>query len=170
MKEMSTAVMAPVEEYLRTSYHPDCDYVDGEVIERNLGERKHSAMQRDIMFFLEAKYGLGRRLFPEQRVQVTSTRFRVPDVCLLGADAPDDDIVTTPPELCIEILSPEDTVTRTLDKIKDYFSLGVPVCWMIDPIGRQGWIATPGHLEDAADGILRAGGIEMPVAVTYFND
>ncbi len=169
---MASAVMVPVEEYLRTSYHPDCDYVDGKVVERNLGERKHSETQREIMLFLAAQYPqLRRRLFPEQRVQVTASRFRVPDVCLLRPDAPADKIVTTPPELCIEILSPEDTLTKTLEKIKEFFAMGVPVCWIIDPVRRQGWVATPGRLEDAVDGILRAGSIEMPVAeVTYCND
>ncbi len=29
--------MKTVEEYLRTPYHPDREYVDGEVLERNLG-------------------------------------------------------------------------------------------------------------------------------------
>ena len=32
-------------DYLRTSYHPDCDYVDGEVQERNLGEFDHAVAQ-----------------------------------------------------------------------------------------------------------------------------
>jgi hypothetical protein len=35
---MATNVLIPVSEYLKTSYSPDCDYVDGEVQERNLGE------------------------------------------------------------------------------------------------------------------------------------
>jgi hypothetical protein len=36
---MATSAIVPVSEYLRTSYSPDCDYVDGEVQERNLGEQ-----------------------------------------------------------------------------------------------------------------------------------
>jgi Uma2 family endonuclease len=55
-------------------------------------------------------------------------------------------------------------MTRTLEKINDYFAMGVPVCWILDPISRQGWVATPGKLEDAVVGILRANGIEMPAA------
>ena len=35
----------PVEEYLSTSYRPDRDYVDGEIEERNLGEKEHSILQ-----------------------------------------------------------------------------------------------------------------------------
>ena len=31
-----------LEEYLRTDYEPGCDYVDGELEERNTGELEHS--------------------------------------------------------------------------------------------------------------------------------
>lgn len=164
---MATAVLISVEEYLNTSYDPDCDYVDGEVVERNLGETKHSKAQRRIIYYLGDHYtALRDRIYPEQRVQVKPNRFRIPDLCITGitaVDAPDEEIFRTPPELCIEILSPKDTMTRTLEKIKDYFQMGVPLCWILDPVARQGWIATPGKLEDAADGVLRAGTIEMPV-------
>jgi hypothetical protein len=32
-------------EYLATVYHPDCDYVDGVVLERNVGTREHASWQ-----------------------------------------------------------------------------------------------------------------------------
>jgi Uma2 family endonuclease len=162
---MATGVLVSAEEYLRTSYRPDCDYVDGEVVERNLGERKHSRTQREILYYLRDRYpGLRERLLPEQRVQVKPTRFRVPDICVIDADAPEEEIITVPPELCIEILSPEDSMTRTLERIKEYFSMGVPAYWIVDPVRREGWVATPGLLEEATDGVLRAGAIEMPLA------
>jgi Uma2 family endonuclease len=162
---MATGVLVSVEEYLRTSYRPDCDYVDGEVVERNLGEYEHSSTHREILFFLAGRFPhLRKRLLPEQRVQVKPTRYRIPDVCILAEGAPRQRVITTPPELCIEILSPEDTVTRTLERIKEYLSMGVPTCWIIDPVKREGWVATPGLLEEATDGILRASGIEMPLA------
>jgi Uma2 family endonuclease len=103
-------------------------------------------------------------LLPEQRVQVQATRFRVPDVCLLVEDAPREKIVTTPPLLCIEILSPEDRMTRYLERVNDYFDMGVPTCWVIDPVARRAWVATPGLLAEATDGILRSGDLEMPLA------
>jgi Uma2 family endonuclease len=162
---MPVAALVSVEEYLNTSYRPDCDYVDGEVLERILGGRKHSRLQREIMFYLGLRYPeLRDRLFPEQRVKVSATRFRIPDICILAEDSPDDEVVLIAPVLCIEILSPEDTMTRTMVRVKDYFAMGVPVCWIIDPATREGWIATPGHLDDATDCILRAEGIEMPLS------
>jgi Uma2 family endonuclease len=162
---MPVQTLVSVEEYLHASYRPDCDYVDGEVLERNLGERDHSRMQREIMFFLATRYPrLRERLFPEQRVQVKAARFRIPDVCVLAEDAPNEQIVQTPPRLCIEILSKEDTMTRIMERVKDYFHMGVPFCWIIDPIARTAWVATPGLLAETLDGILRAGDIEMPLA------
>lgn len=38
---MSTKVLMNVDEYLHASFEPDCEYVDGEVIERNIGEIPH---------------------------------------------------------------------------------------------------------------------------------
>ena len=65
---MSTRV--GVEKYLATSYRPDCDYVDGEVIERNLGTRDHSKLQREILaWFREHRRELRLTAFPEQRVR-----------------------------------------------------------------------------------------------------
>ena len=34
-----------VREYLRTSYSPDCEYVDGRIVERNVGYKGHSVLQ-----------------------------------------------------------------------------------------------------------------------------
>jgi Uma2 family endonuclease len=162
---MAVGTQVSVEEYLHTSYRPDRDYVDGEVLERNLGERDHGSVQREILFYLATRYpGLRRRLLPEQRVQVRAARFRIPDVCVLGENAPDEQIIRTPPILCIEILSPEDRMSRYLERVNDYFEMGVPACWIIDPSARRGWVATPGHLDEAEDGVLRSGEFEMPVA------
>jgi Uma2 family endonuclease len=162
---MTAGVLVSLDEYLRTSYRPDCDYVDGQLVERNVGERKHSKAQRKILYYIGDRYPeLRERVFPEQRVQVKPKRFRVPDICLAAENAPEEEVFVTAPSLCIEILSPEDTLTRTLERIRDYLEMGVPVCWILDPVSGQTWTAKPGRLEDTTDGVLRASGIEMPVA------
>jgi hypothetical protein len=48
-------------------------------------------------------------------------------------------------------------------RLDDYFRIGVPICWVIDPLDRRGWIALPGHWTEPADGVLRAGEIEVPL-------
>src|SRR4051794_28491522 len=115
----ANATMVSVEEYLNTSYSDgDREYVDGIVVERNLGERDHSiTQQRLIVWFwqrqnTEQLYGL-----PEQRVQVLTTRFRVPDVCVYHGSLPSDQVFRTPPFLVIEILSKDDRASEMQEKI-----------------------------------------------------
>lgn len=167
---MPAATQIPVSEYLATSYRPDCDYIDGEVVERNVGERTHSRVQGLILaFLLRLEKELGIQVLPEQRVQVTSTRFRVPDVCALAADAPFEEIVTYPPLLCVEILSKDDTMTQMQEKIDDYLSMGVRNVSVIDPRLRQGYLYTADGMHEAKDGILRAvnSGIAVPMAALF---
>jgi Uma2 family endonuclease len=95
---------------------------------------------------------------------VKETRVRVPDVCVLAADAPEEQVVTFPPILCIEVLSPEDRMTRIMAKLNDYAEMGAAVCWIIDPVARFAWIVTPGFLAEVTDGILRTIDLEMPLA------
>ncbi len=42
---MATTSLIPINEYLNTSYEPACDYIDGELQERNFGERQHALLQ-----------------------------------------------------------------------------------------------------------------------------
>lgn len=165
---MPSATLVPVEEYLRTSYRPDCDYIDGEVIERNLGEYEHGRTQSNISFWLRGREKNWKvRAVVEVRLRITASRFRIPDLMLIDASAPREPVVTTPPKLCIEILSPCDTLNSTWERTKDYFSISVPFCWIIDPAARRGWIATPAGLVEAEDGIMRANEIEMPLAEVF---
>lgn len=134
--------MVRVEEYLTTVYRPDCDYVDGELLERNLGEKDHGRLQLKLgAYFLARQSQWNTYAIVEQRVQVRPGRFRIPDICVLLGE-PDEQILTTPPFLCIEILSPEDRLSRVQDRIDDYFAMGVPNVWVVDPARRCAFEAT----------------------------
>jgi hypothetical protein len=39
---MATSIAIPFEEYLRRTYDPDMEYVDGQLVERHVGEYFHS--------------------------------------------------------------------------------------------------------------------------------
>jgi hypothetical protein len=76
---MASPTAISVEEYLHTSYRPDCDYVDGEVVERNEGEYKHSLLQGILTgYFRQLSQRLPIRVAPELRTRVSSTRFASP--------------------------------------------------------------------------------------------
>jgi Uma2 family endonuclease len=139
---MATGTLVSVKEYLSTSYDPDVDYVDGVIEERNLGEFDHASLQMAIAaYFYARRKQLGITVVPEQRVQVSPTRFRIPDVCVtLGH--PGEQIFTKPPFICIEILSPEDRLPRLQQRVTDYLKMGVPYVWVLDPQTRAAWVWT----------------------------
>jgi Uma2 family endonuclease len=148
---MASSTLISVSEYLKNSYRPDCDYVDGRIEERNVGEHDHSALQKAlILWFGKHEQDWNIEVLPEQRVQVSPTRFRVPDVCLVSADQPVEQILTHPPLACIEILSPEDTMRRMQERVEDYRRFDVPNIWILDPGTRRGYNCRPlGWLEVA---------------------
>ena len=137
---MATGTLISVEEYLRSSYSPDCDYVDGEVQERNLGEFDHTTLQHYLQFLFETNAALWQIVVrPELRLQVSAQRFRVPDVMVLRREQRLEQIIRHAPLLCIEILSPEDRFGRVEERIVDYLKMGVATVWVIDPVSRQGY-------------------------------
>jgi Uma2 family endonuclease len=150
---MPAGTQISVEEYLHTVYRPDCDYVDGVVEERNLGERDHSWIQgRLVAFFLTRFKETGIAALPEWRFQTTPTRFRIPDI-VVTRGKPDEQILTKPPLLCIEIVSPEDRISRTNLRIQEYLDFGVPVVWLVDPAERRVWVYRKTGMKEASDSV-----------------
>lgn len=143
---MAASAAVSVEEYLHTMYRPDCDYVDGEVIERNVGESSHSLIRRILMrIFLEMEKTHPIRAMPELRNRVSATRYRIPDLCVMLKSQKVEPILNSPPFLCIEILSPEDRMSRILERVNEFLAFGVPYVWVIDPETRTAYSYTAGE-------------------------
>jgi Uma2 family endonuclease len=141
---MATTAQIGIETYLKTSYHPDCDYVDGKIEERNLGEFDHAQLQAALAAWSYAhRKEWNIHVLPEQRIRVSATRVRIPDVCLVSRDLPAEQVITRPPIIVVEILSPEDRVRRYNDRLEDYRAMGVTNIGVIDPATRKGfdWIS-----------------------------
>jgi Uma2 family endonuclease len=90
----------------------------------------------------------------------------VPDVCVVLGGRPDEEILTKPPFLCIEILSPEDRVSRMQDRIDDYLRFGVRYVWLIDPYQRRAWIYMQDEIREVRDGLLRTADLGWIVPLT----
>ena len=128
-------------QYLNTAYYPDCDYIDGHLEERNLGELDHSDTQTQLAFLLRARTKDWQiQTYVELRLQVSPHNFRVPDIMVLRADHKADRIVREAPLLCIEILSPGDTFHRLGNRVRDYLQLGVKNIWAFDPETREAYL------------------------------
>jgi len=160
---MSTTAPVSVDEYLKTIFHPDCEYVDGKVVERNLGEQDHSWLQGEILDVLrQYRLSLGFFAFPDQRVQVKPSRYRVPDITVVRGK-PTQAVVTTPPFLCMEVLSPDDSMTSIQERIDDYVSFGVENIWILDPTRKKAFWADASGVYRSPDGILHTKGAEFSV-------
>ena len=165
--DTSTIAHVSLEEYLNTDYEPDCDYVDGVLEERNVGKHRHSETQSliiAILFAQESRHAY--RVMTAQRVQVSPTRVRIPDVCLIPRDDRDE-ITQRPPLLWIEILSPDDRFRRVLGRLEDCLRFGVPMIWIIDPYSKEAWVLTPeAPVTQVQDGVLRCAkpGLEICLA------
>ena len=138
---MATAVAASfitVDEYLRSAFQPDMDYLDGVLEARNVGEFDHGDVQWAFLEAINAFTStLGVRARPEIRVQVSPTRFRVPDVCVVSASWKRSQIIQEAPLLCIEVLSPADRITDAVQRSQDYLHMGVPEVWVVNVRDRE---------------------------------
>jgi Uma2 family endonuclease len=129
---------------------PDGDLfelVDGQLVERNMGIKSSWVGGRLITrleLFLEAN-GLGwvfpadsgYRCFPGRPNMVRKPdvsvvrRDRVPDALL-----PDGDF-KIPPDLAVEVVSPNDLYAEVEKKVEEYLQVGVRLIWVIDPENRK---------------------------------
>lgn len=156
-----------VREYLRTSWSPDREFVDGRIEERNLGEKEHSIIQRYLTFlFMLKRTEWGVEVFPELRTQTQSTRFRVPDVLVTRVDDAFERYITRPPLIAIEILSPEDTLSAMWMKAEEYRQFGIEHIWIIDPDPRIVYRSTEAALEEVRSSELIVPGTPIRVVLS----
>jgi Uma2 family endonuclease len=131
---VATTTHVPVEVYLRSSYEPDAEYVDGKIEERPAALFDHASWQGAILhWFSQSEKEWNVRSLPSLRVRVAATRYRVPDVTVLDRSQPREQIITHPPLAVFEVLSPEDSLQRLKRKLEDYRLMGIPEIWVIDP-------------------------------------
>jgi Uma2 family endonuclease len=141
---MATSRHIPLNEYLTTSFRPDREYVDGVLVERNVGKNEHSRLQSLLAGWFGSQEDLWQVVtFMGCRVQVSPTRVGLPDV-LLTTLKPHPQVLVEPPILVVEVLSPEDSYVEICARASDYFHMGVPAVWIVDPRVRAGRWSTGG--------------------------
>jgi Uma2 family endonuclease len=151
---MATSSAVPVEEYLRTSYDPDMEFLDGQLVERNVGEYFHSRLQALIVMALGLRERERRfRVFIEQRVRVAERCYRIPDISVKALPH-EITRVLSQPDLAIEVVSPDDEATGMLTKIGDYLAAGIPHVWVVDPYRRTLVVADQSGIRQPATQVL----------------
>lgn len=141
-------------------FEHDAEFVEGRVVERPMPTPQHSKMQGFLVRVLHMLRGL--QALPELRLRTRLDRTRVPDVCLIRT-IPNDSPTTIAPYLCVEILSPEDRMVEVLDRVSEYFDMGVQFVWIIDPVSFTGEIRTKDGIKTVTDGMFLADGITIDI-------
>ncbi len=135
---MPTTQLVSLSEYLESAQYKRFEYEAGVVTEKPMPNWKHG----DLCTWIAA---LILKVFPhyraaaEVRSRLKENRWRLPDIIVDERSKRGEVYAYTPPHLCIEVLSDDDTPEKIFTKCRQYHDWGVPHCWIFDPEARIAW-------------------------------
>jgi Uma2 family endonuclease len=173
-----------LEEFLRMpgiDERPYKEFIDGRIETKMSPQTKHSLVTLRLLTHMLG-HAEPQRLglpFPELRCSFAG-RSIIPDVAfllrehiLLGEDAKVLNPILRPPDLHVEIVSPDQSVRKCRDKLIFSVSHGCPLGWLIDPEREVVHVYRPGRRARRMpdDGILEGDpvlpGYRLPVAELF---
>lgn len=108
------------------------EYRDGELVDRNVGEVRHSRVQAAIAGYLcDHEKEWACTAYVALTIRVRENWYALPDVCLYDRDF-EGRYPSVPPLLWIEILSGEDRMVNVWRKSSELIANGVPYVWWVD--------------------------------------
>lgn len=126
-----------VEEYLRTSYEPECEYIDGVLVPKEMPRNKHSLLQMLVIVQLLARAReLDLSVRPELRIRTAPMRFRVPDVCVYEGGLRDE-VPSHAPLVTVEVASDTEPMLSLRSKLRDHLAMGARLAVIVDPYDRS---------------------------------
>jgi len=161
--------LVSLDEYLNSDFQPDREFNDGVIEERNLGEFDHAFLQTILANLLNnhvADWGVFALV--ELRVQLNPKRCLIPDVAVMRMGIRREPVLTAPPLIAIDIMSPKDTLRKAERKVQEYLDFGVGNVWVIEPGGKRKravYRGTRNGLELFRSGVLSAAGTPILVKV-----
>lgn len=149
---MAVTSKVAFEEFMRVpDTKPGSEWACGEVVQKPMPDLSHSIIQTylgAVLFQFLTQSGLGLILTEFRCIFGPSGRARifVPDLTYVARErVPSERFLYAPPDLAIEILSPDQPMARFSDKIQFYLLNGVRLVWIIDPIDRTVAVLAPGR-------------------------
>ena len=131
---------------------PHYEFWFGKAVQKSMPTWLHGVLQALLAeFFRRAGYKTGS----EVELRVDPEWEPVPDL-IATRTAVEQPYPTSPVEIVIEILSPEDRMTQVLQKCREYTRIGVEKIFIMDPEGRQAWE-------------WKAGGLQLTTALNLTN-
>jgi Uma2 family endonuclease len=147
---MAVSLQEYISRFVHGNEKPCNEYVDGLLIPKSLGTKKHSQVQANVVWLIANKYDETLNPLPERTTQLKEQQFYVPDVAVEDRSRPITGRYPGPNEpvpLCVEVVSPPDRIGKLFGKCEEYHKWGVPYCWVIDPERKTAWEYFPEDLE-----------------------
>jgi len=123
-----------------------CELVAGSIVPMTPTSDEHGGYAANItsilLSFVRA-HGLGKVRAGEVGVYTRRNpdTIRAVDVLFISQDRYDRRgetvFLDVPPDLIVEILSPGNTWSETIQKLREYFSIGVRLVWLVNPSSRS---------------------------------
>lgn len=151
-----------------------CELVAGTLVEKPMGAPE-SFLGGLVLSFLNifvVPRQLGAVMMPDAQFRMQHGNLRLPDVSftrLARLPNPLPQIGGWSPDLCVEVLSPDNTAAEMAQKRLEYFASGTRLVWEIDPRGRTvdvytaPDVVTPLGESDVLDGGLVLPGFTLPL-------
>lgn len=154
------ATKVSLEEYLRTSYHPDVEYLDGILQARSAADGTHGFFLPIVgSWFLRHSNDWKIVAASCVRTQVSPSRIRLPDIVVVQKFKVSEQILTTPPLIVLDILTCTDAYDELSARAEDFSIMGVENYWLLDPKQRSAevwtgaqWSKVEGARIDAVNG------------------
>lgn len=134
------------EELLRRPDLNPCELVDGRIVPTMPTGDEHGDVEAELLMRLRAygkETGRGRAVGGEVGIYIRRNpdTVRAADVVFISKERDlrprSKGYFEVAPELVVEVLSPDDRMSRVREKLRDYFSAGVQVVWVVDPTLRR---------------------------------
>jgi Uma2 family endonuclease len=118
-----------------------CELVDGVLVEKAMGT-KEGLIGGWLLYLLwgyVVRRNLGIVLGGDGMLRLFPGLVRVPDVSfifkdrLIGGELPDEAIASLGPDLAVEVISPGNTKKEIDRKLREYFSSGTRLAWVVYP-------------------------------------
>lgn len=142
---------------------PAYEYWFGEAIRKPMPTTLHSLVQFVLAILLDKA---GWNVALEVRLKVVPDAEPVPDLIAVKGKYKGR-YPNKGPELCVEVLSPSDRLSKAFEKAKRYLSWGSQYVWIIDPEKRTAWTCSgEGSSEPlwiGPNGVLRVADTAIPL-------
>jgi Uma2 family endonuclease len=171
-----------LEEFLKLpESEPALEYIDGRIEAKVSPQHKHGKIETKLASFLDSFAERARLGSACVELRCTfAGRSIVPDVVFLlkehielDEEGEVADVIRRPPDIHVEVVSPDRKLKRSHNKLVHSTSNGCQLGWLIDPYEKTVDVYRPGRASErlAADGALEGDlvlpGFRLPVAEVF---